>query len=164
MQRRRSTRSLKEGSSVKVSALAFIIRLPMVGSAAQCGINPQCMSLHSLPPLWWTMTGMFGEVSGVTLKRGVYFGRPRSRFQRTRISLNSNVAVKRPHMIEGTYSVELVEVQGQSRRPLRAPGGIGVNALLLASDMPSILAVRPALHTRRPPSVAERKFCLRQVH
>src|SRR6266481_4625355 len=119
MQRRRSTRGLKEGSSVNVSALAFIIRLPIEGSAAQDGINPQCMSLHSLPPLCRTMTGMLGEVSGATLKRGVYFGRSRSRFQRTRISLNSKVAVKRPHMIEGTYSAALVEVQGQSRKPLR---------------------------------------------
>ena len=51
MQRHRVTRDLKEGSSVNVSALAFIIRLPMEGSSAQCGINPQRMGLHSLPPL-----------------------------------------------------------------------------------------------------------------
>src|SRR5262245_31196454 len=109
---------------------------------------------------------MFADAicSGAMLKRGVYFGRSRSRFQRARISLNSNVAVKRPHMIEGTYSVELVEVQGQSRRPLCAPGGIGVNALLLASDMPSIRAVTLPLHNRRPPNAAERKFCFRQGH
>ena len=31
-----------------LKALAFIIRLPIEGSAAQCGINPQCISLHSL--------------------------------------------------------------------------------------------------------------------
>jgi len=43
--------SLKEGGSVSVSARVFIIRLPIEGSAAQFGINPQCMSLHSLPPL-----------------------------------------------------------------------------------------------------------------
>src|SRR4029434_8039034 len=55
-QRHRSTCSLKEGSSVNVSARAFIIRLPMEGSAAQDGINPQCMTLHSLPPLRRTMT------------------------------------------------------------------------------------------------------------
>src|SRR4030095_11368433 len=83
MQRRRSTRGLKEGSSVSVSALAFIIRLPIEGSAAQCGISPQRMRLHSFLPFWRTMTGMFGEVSGATLKRGVYFGRSWSRFQRT---------------------------------------------------------------------------------
>src|SRR5437867_1934427 len=109
------------------------------------------------------MTGMLGEVSGAMLKRGVYFGRSRSRFQRTRISLNSKVVVKRPHMIEGTYSAALVEVQAQSRKPLPCcpgGGGIRVNALSLASDRPSILAVRPVLHTHRPPSVAEHKFCL----
>jgi hypothetical protein len=44
MHRRRSTIFLKEGSSVKVSARALIIRLPILGSAAQCGINPQCIS------------------------------------------------------------------------------------------------------------------------
>src|SRR4030095_15165294 len=112
MQRRRSTRSLKEGSSVSVSALAFIIRLPMEGSAAQCGINPQCMSLQSLPPLWRTMTGIVGETcSGAILKRGLYKGRSRSRFQRTRMSLNSKVAVMRPHMSE-KFSVVFVERQG----------------------------------------------------
>jgi hypothetical protein len=101
MQRRRSTRSLKEGRSVNVSARAFIIRLPILGSAAQCGINPQCMSLHSLPSLCRTMTGIVGEIcSGAMLKRGVYFGRSRSRFQRTRMSPNSNVAVNRPHIYE----------------------------------------------------------------
>ena len=42
---------------------------------------------------------MLGEVSGATLKRGVYVGRSRSRFQRTRMSLNSNVAVNRPHIV-----------------------------------------------------------------
>jgi hypothetical protein len=85
--------------------------LPMEGSAAQCGINPQCMSLDSLPALWWTMTGMVGEVcSGAMLKRGVYFGRSRSRFQRTLMSLNSNVAVMRPHM-SGKSSVVFVERQ-----------------------------------------------------
>jgi hypothetical protein len=36
-----------QGGSVRVSAGAFIIRLPMEGSAAQFGINPHCMSLHS---------------------------------------------------------------------------------------------------------------------
>src|SRR5215510_11998070 len=100
MQRPPLTRDLKEGSSVSVSALALIVLLPIEGSAAQCGINPQCMSLHSLAPLCRTMTGMLGEVSGATLKRGVYFGRSRSRFQRTRMSLNSNVAVKRPHNLK----------------------------------------------------------------
>jgi hypothetical protein len=39
-----------------------------------------------------------------------------------------------------------------------------VNAFPLASDQSSILAVRPALHNHRPPIVAERKFCFRQVH
>src|SRR5262245_9709080 len=106
MQRRRSTGSLKEGSSVSVSALALIIRLPIEGSAAQCGINPHCMSLHSLPPRCRTMTGILGEVSGAMLKRSVYFGTSRSRFQRTRMSLNSNVAVKRPHI--DSYELLLV--------------------------------------------------------
>jgi hypothetical protein len=93
MQRPPLTRDLKEGSSVSVSALALIIRLPILGSAAQCGIKPQYMSLHSLAPLRRTITGIVGEVcSGATLKRGVYFGRSRSKFQRTRMSLNSNVA------------------------------------------------------------------------
>ena len=56
-----------------------------------------------------TMTGIVGEVcSGAMLKRGVYFGRSRSRFQRTRMSLNSNVAVKRPH-ISGCYNAGSVE-------------------------------------------------------
>jgi hypothetical protein len=41
-----------------------------------------------------------GEVSGATLKRGVYFGRSPSRFQRSRMSLNWNVAVKRPHIVK----------------------------------------------------------------
>src|SRR5215475_16027963 len=93
MQRPLLTRDLKEGSSVSVSALALIIRLPILGSAAQRGINPHCMSLHSLAPWLRTITGMLAEVSGATLKRGVYFGRSRSRFHRTRMSLNSNVAV-----------------------------------------------------------------------
>src|SRR6266436_2059090 len=70
MQRRRSTRGLKEGSSVSVSALAFIIRLPIEGSAAQDGINPQCISLHSLPPRWRRMTGMWGEALGGNVKAG----------------------------------------------------------------------------------------------
>ena len=101
MHRHRVTRDLKEGSSVSVSALAFIIRLPIEGSAAQDGIKPQCMSLHSLPPLCRTITGIVGEVcSGATLKRGVWPGRSRSRFQRTRMSLNSKVAVKRPHIVK----------------------------------------------------------------
>jgi hypothetical protein len=44
--------------------------------------------------------GNVREVSGAAmLKRGVYFGRSRSRFQRTWMSLNSNVAVKRPHIV-----------------------------------------------------------------
>src|SRR5262249_3739129 len=95
----RQRKNRNEGSSVNVSARALIIRLPMERSAAQCGINPQCMSLHSLPPRCRIMTGMLGEVSGATLKRGVYVGRSRSRFQRTCMSLNSNLAVNRPHMI-----------------------------------------------------------------
>jgi hypothetical protein len=45
--------------------------------------QPQCTSLHSLLPLRRTMTGMLGKVSGATLKRCVYFGRSRSRFQQT---------------------------------------------------------------------------------
>src|SRR5262245_23545624 len=99
MQRHPLTRDLKEGSSVNVSARAFIIRLPILGSAAQCGINPQCMSLHSLAPLCRTITGIVGDVcSGATLKRGVYFGKSRSMFQRTRMSVNSNVAVNRPYI------------------------------------------------------------------
>src|SRR5882724_13421884 len=97
MQRYRSTRSLKDGSSVSVSALAFIIRLPIEGSAAQCGINPQCISLHSLPPLWRTMTGMLGEVSGATLNRGVYFGRSRVKVPANPY-VTELVAVNRPHM------------------------------------------------------------------
>src|SRR5262245_40176634 len=99
MQRPPLTRDLKEGSSVSVSALALIIRLPIEGSAAQCGIKPQCISLHSLAPLCRTMTGIVGEIcSGAMLKRGVYFGRSRSRLQRTRMSLNSNVDYIRPHI------------------------------------------------------------------
>jgi hypothetical protein len=89
-------------SSVKVSALALIVRLPILGSAAQCGIKPHCMSLHSLPPFWRTIAGTLG-VSGATLKRGVYSGRSWSRFQRTRTSLNSNVAVNRPHIWYQSY-------------------------------------------------------------
>src|SRR5262249_5871566 len=100
MQRRRSTICLKEGNSVSVSALAFIIRLPIEGSAAQFGINPQCITLHSLPTLCRTITGIVGDIcSGAMLKRGLYFGRSRSRFKRTRMSLNSNVDVMRPHII-----------------------------------------------------------------
>ena len=118
MQRRRSTRGLKEDSSVNVSPMAFIIRLPILGSAAQCGINPQCISLHSLPPLCRTMTGMLGEVSGAMLKRGVYLGRSRARFQRTRMSLNSNVEVKRPDM-SGKFSVVFVKGQGRFQRKTR---------------------------------------------
>src|SRR5262245_10426098 len=106
MQRPPLTRDLKEGSSVSVSALALIIRLPIEGSAAQWGINPQCMSLHSLAPLCRIMTGIVGETcSGATLKRGVYFGRSRSKFQRTCMSLNSNVAVKLPHILDQTLYV-----------------------------------------------------------
>src|SRR4030095_16001645 len=83
------------------------------------------------------MTGMFGEVSGATLKRGVYFGRSRSRFQRTRMSLNSNVAVKRPHTL---------------RAPLRCAGrGISAQRLPLLrvgpvswlQDFHSMPAVHP---------------------
>jgi len=122
MQRRRSTRGLKEGSSVSVSARALIIRLPIEGSAAQCGINPHCMSLHSLAPLWRTMMGTLGEVPGATLKRGVYFGRSRSRFQRSRMSLNSNVAVMRQHILNRAYirfgSLGQRAKSAQSRRPL----------------------------------------------
>src|SRR5262245_2531430 len=98
IQRPPLTRDLKEGSSVNVSALALIIRFPMEGSVAQCAIKPQYMSLHSLPPLCRTITGIVGNVSGAMLKRGVYLGRSRSSFQRTRMSLNSNVAVIRPHI------------------------------------------------------------------
>src|SRR5262245_38329097 len=121
MQRHPLTRDLKEGSSVSVSARALIIRLPMEGSAAQCGINPHCMSLHSLPPPCWIMTGIVGEVSGAMLKRGVYFGRSRSRFQHTRMSLNSNVAVNRPHM---SRKSSLVLVEGQQLRPKRVGAGV----------------------------------------
>src|SRR5262245_14405617 len=106
MQRRRSTRSLKEGSSVGVSALALIIRLPTLACAAQFGTSSHCMSLHSFLPMCRTMTGILGEVSGAMLKRSVYFGTSRSRFQRTRMSLNSNVAVKRPHI--DSYELLLV--------------------------------------------------------
>src|SRR5262249_57554989 len=110
-QRCLSTRSLKDGSSVSVSARALIIRLPIEGSAVQCGINPQCISLHSLPPLRRTITGIVGEIcSGATLKRGVYFVRSRSKFHRTRMSLNSNVALKRPH-IRGCHSAALAKGQ-----------------------------------------------------
>src|SRR5262249_36458304 len=72
-----------------------------------------CMSLHSLPPLWRIITGMLGEVSGATLKRGVYLGRSRSRFQRTLISLNSNVAVKRPHTLKAPLCCAGGGVSGQ---------------------------------------------------
>src|SRR5262245_22948999 len=44
MQRPPLTRDLKKGSSVSVSARAVIIRLPVDRSAAQCGLNPHCMS------------------------------------------------------------------------------------------------------------------------
>jgi len=75
------------------TALAPLVRfhssLPMDGSEAQCGLIPQCISAHSLPPLYRTMTGIVGVVcSWVMLKRGAYFGRWRSRFQRTRMPLN----------------------------------------------------------------------------
>src|SRR5512144_2244367 len=98
MHRRFLTSSLKAGFSVSDSARALIIRFPIVGPLAHDGINPHCISLHSLLPLCRTTTGMLGDVSGATLKRGVYFGRSRPRFQRTWMSLNSNVAVKRPHI------------------------------------------------------------------
>src|SRR5262249_18450455 len=75
------------------------------------GINPHCISLHSFLPMCRTMTGIVGDVSGATLKRGVYFGRSRSRFQRTRMSLNSNVAVNRPH-ISGCHSPAFADSQG----------------------------------------------------
>src|SRR5262249_23854632 len=108
IQRPPLTRDLKEGSSVSVSARALIILLPIEGSAAQCGIKPQCMSLHSLAPLCRTITGIVGEVcSGPMLKRGVYFCRSPSRFQRTRMSLDSNVAVKRPHISAEPIAPEL---------------------------------------------------------
>jgi hypothetical protein len=103
---------LKESFSTSVyERAALIIRLRM--AVARCGINPQCMSLHSFPPLWWTMTGMLGEVSGAMLKRGVYSGRSRSRFQRTRMSLNSNVAVKRPHMMTAARAPGWWDRQGR---------------------------------------------------
>src|SRR5262249_29249470 len=59
---------------------------------------------------------MLGEVSGATLKRGMYFGRSWSRFQRSRMSLNSNVAVKRPH-ISGAIQCRICE----GSRPLSTP-------------------------------------------
>ncbi len=63
------------------------------------------MSLHSLPPWWRTITGIVGEIaSGAMLYRGVYSSRSRSRLQRTLMSLNSNVAVNRPHITKGAYS------------------------------------------------------------
>jgi hypothetical protein len=34
----------------------------MVGSLAQCGIKPQCMSLHRLMSSFRTMTGIVGEI------------------------------------------------------------------------------------------------------
>src|SRR5262245_42596674 len=105
MQRPPLTRDLKEGSSVSVSARAFIVRLPIDGSAAQCGIKPQCMSLHSLPPLCRTITGIVGEVSGALLKLGVYFGRSRSRFQRnpdvTKLECSGDAATHRKQPIAG---------------------------------------------------------------
>src|SRR5262245_24690696 len=123
IQRPPLTRDLKEVSSVSVSALALIIRLPIEGSAVQCGINPQCISLHSLPPLRRTITGIVGEIcSGATLKRGVYFVRSRSKFHRTRMSLNSNVALKRPH-IRGCHSAALANGQdGRQSSPCTALG------------------------------------------
>ena len=45
-----------------------------------------------------TMTGMLGEVSGATLKRGVYFGSRGRGSSKTRMSLNSKIAVMRPHI------------------------------------------------------------------
>jgi hypothetical protein len=137
MQRHRVTRDLKEGSSVSVSALAFIMRLPIEGSAAQCGINPQCISLQSLPPLWRMITGMFGEVSGAMLKRGVYFGRSRSRFQRTRRSLNSNVAVNRPHTLRAPLRCAGSGISGQ-RLPLLRVGPVS-----WLQDFHSMPAVHP---------------------
>jgi hypothetical protein len=112
IQRPRLTKALNEGSSVNVSARALIIRLPMERSAAQWGINRQVHEPALVTALVpdRTMTGMFGEVSGAMLKRGVYFGRSPSRLQRTRMSLNSNVAVNRPH-ISGKFNVVLREGQ-----------------------------------------------------
>jgi hypothetical protein len=78
MHLRPPTKSLKAGFSVRDSARALIIRFPIAGSLAQDGIKPQCMSLQWLPLSSRKMTGMFGEVSGATLKRGVYLGRSRS--------------------------------------------------------------------------------------
>ena len=63
-----------------------------------------------------------GSLSGAMLKRGVYFGRSRSRFQRTRMSLNSNVAVKRPHM-SGKSSVVFVERQDRFNARLDRASG-----------------------------------------
>ena len=48
---------------------------------------------------------------------------------------------------------------GRQRRDIQR-----INVLRFASERPSIPALRPALQTRRPPSVAEYKFCFRSVH
>jgi len=44
-------RQFIEAHGEPLKALAFIIRLPIEGSAAQCGINPQCISLDSFRAL-----------------------------------------------------------------------------------------------------------------
>jgi hypothetical protein len=108
---------LKEGFSVSVSERALITRFPMVGSLAQYGIKPECMSLQRLPFSSQIMTGTFcspaaGISSGPMLNRAVQ-GRSRSSFHRTLISPKSNVAVMRPRMNPGTYSAVMVKGQGR---------------------------------------------------
>src|SRR5262249_19219371 len=106
MQRGRSTRSLKDGSSVSVSTRAFIMRLPIEGSAAQCGINPQCISLHSLPPLCRTMTGIVGETcfGGDVKARRVFW---QIAFQ---VPANPDVAKFKRSCEAATHSYELLLV------------------------------------------------------
>src|SRR5215471_19564750 len=92
---------------------------------------------------------MLGEVSGATLKRGVYFGRSRSRFQRTRMSLNSNVVVKRPHM-SGKSSVEFVEYQSHlSIQSLHSFRPCSSAASLLLKTGPSIRLTSTSELSRR---------------
>jgi hypothetical protein len=94
------------------------------------------------------MTGMLGEVSGATLKQGVVW----------------EITVKVP----ANPDVTKLERSGDAATHFESTVALvvksAVNAFPLASHQSSILAIRPALHNHRPPTVAERKFCFRQVH
>ena len=129
----------------------------MEGSAAQCGINPQCISLHSLAPLCRTMTGIVGDTcSGAMLKRGMYSGKSRSRFQRTRMSLNSNVAVMRPHIMRARIAPGIVA--GQSRLSIRPSPAVS-SAFIVSSFNPSCYERDNGYKTHRA-----KRSCLLQAH